>query len=221
MNNQKKANISAMVSLRAAKHSGSAVALCLVALLIFGCAPEPRYEVESYDALKGEFAGYPDIIFPDITKYEAIPDMRYFIDHNGGCARRPEGFECYGHPRSGGIDSALSSVSISVYPTVKMLAGRDQQSPLGANATYRGIAIRSSVSDHSDQIADNAHFPEGYIYYGVIHKFDLNGYRYQIVSTLEYLPDEQQGLDLETEISKAQEELLVVVDSIMDQGGIL
>ncbi|MDR3364394.1 MAG: hypothetical protein LBS91_05530 [Clostridiales Family XIII bacterium] len=198
----------------------SLIALFVTVLLLFGCAPTPQYEVESYDALKGEFAGYPDIIFPDITKYEAIPDMRYVINYTG-YARRPYSFECYGYPRSEGIDSALSSIVIYVCPTVKMLAGHDQQPPLYANTLYRGIEIRSGVYDRAESIADNTHFPKGYIYYVVVYAFDLNSYRYQIEGSLEYLPDEQQGLDIEAEAAKAQEELLVIVDSIMDQGGVL
>jgi hypothetical protein len=106
-----------------------------------------------------------------------------------------------------------------------MLAGRDQQPPLGANATYRGIAMGSMVLDCIAEMAarpySHSPYPEGAIVYVVFYAFDLNAYRYSVSSELRYLRDEQQGLDIEAETAKAQEELLVVVDSIMDQGGVL
>jgi hypothetical protein len=81
------------------------------------------------------------------------------------------------------------------------LHGADK--PLKTNSTYRGVEIWNNIGDG-----------------GSSYDFDLNGVRYHVGGTLRHLLDDNMDLDPDAEIAKVQEELIVIVDSILDQAGI-
>jgi len=113
-------------------------------------------------------------------------------------------------------DSTLTSLHIS---SIQL---NNSPTDLEANTFYRGMAVDRRTYDYIEGLEppQTSGNPEGSVEYSIHYQFDLNDCRYRIAATLVYLPDEQENLDIGTEIAKAQTELLEIVDSIFDQGGV-
>jgi hypothetical protein len=203
----------------------AAACLCVVFVLI-GCESAPEYQVDSYEQVKEELADQPDIIFPDISKYEELGMMEYHVTLYPGDRRIKNGYDLYPRDLTLGLSSAetafeyvaIGSLSIEFYKDE-----RNPAAPLDFNVTHRTVAMQLYEGDITEDAngPNSAHrYPDGSRIGTLNLRFDLNGYRYFVRAMISLTPDELKTVTYEEKMVRAQAELFVLVDDILDKGEI-
>ena len=201
----------------------AALAVVLSFAMLGGCSSAPYFEVESYEQIQAEMADHSGIIYPDIRKYQK-EGLTYWIGFDGGgCSKMVKtGYSIYCpkvayYLEDSGVDTVFSSFHLGCYKIEYLSAPRNPRREVQPNMTYRGIGIDYFEINLTSQ---SEHLPEGAEYGSVGCEFDLNGYWYVISSHLLLTSDELRDTTFDEEISKAKAELFVVIDDILDKGGV-
>jgi hypothetical protein len=197
---------------------------CLFALP--SCQSAPEYEVSSYEQIKTDLADQPDIIFPDISKYEKSGVLKYFVNLYQGDRRIRNGYTVVSYddiPDPYAIDTLFKRIAISCLSLKYYKDERNLAEELDCNTTYRDVAMEFAETDFTENINDlglDNPYPDGSKFGGLGARFDLNGYRYLIEVHVLLTPDEQKTTTYEQRMADAREELFVIVDDILDKGGL-
>jgi hypothetical protein len=203
---------------------------CLLAAS--GCQTSPEYPVESYDAIKRELADQPDIIFPDISKYESSGLLEYVVSLYEKDRNVRIGYAAWTPDVTGKLSLEANTVLTFIGIGCSSLESYDEERTafiLGGTTptTYRSITLYTfEREDHwfeeEDRLGDRPGdvFPLGTKAGNISYTFDLNGYRYVVDGKTALLPKDQAHTTYEERMSQAKGELSAIVDSILDQGGV-
>ena len=207
--------------------SAAALAAVLSFAMLGGCSSAPYFEVESYEQIQAEMADHSGIIYPDISKYQK-EGLTYWIGFDGGgCSKMVKtGYsvrtgKIAEHLDGRGASTVFSTFSIGCYKIEYLSAPRNPRREVQPNMTYRGIGIEYYEGSINNSDGTPPEFlPEGAKLGSVSCEFDLNGYWYVINPQLVITSDELINTTFDEEISKAKAELFVVIDDILDKGGV-
>jgi hypothetical protein len=196
---------------------------CLVVLP--GCQVAPLYKVESYEQVKEDLADLDGVAFPDISKYEESGMLTFIVDQYQKDRSIKAGYGVYTKSDvldSSGIDSTLSGLGIYV---CSLKYWGDELNPpptLVPNNTYRSIPVQITyglpTAIDGGEVAENEPLQgrDG----GIGYEFDLDGFRYAVGGTVIFLDDELVTPLVQERLAEGKTEILVIVDSILDQKGI-
>jgi hypothetical protein len=208
--------------LRNARRVSVAAMTALLCLTMLGaCGSPPGYEVDSYEQLQSELAGRSGIIYPDISKYQ-LDGLTYWVSYaGGGCSKMEKTsyhiYSSYEYLEGTSADTVLSHFSMSCYDIDYMGDERNPRRVLQPNMIYRGVEIEYHEIDLT---SISEHLPDGAKYGSVGCEFELNGYWYSFDPHFLLTADELIGTNFEQEQSIAKSELFVVIDDILDKGGV-
>lgn len=95
----------------------AAAALIILFAGIAGCArySNPSMEVDGYEALQEALAGYPEMRFPDLSRYEGVPGFTYEVSRNRTTGNVESDFYLicnYGSGERYGMKGAAASVGV-------------------------------------------------------------------------------------------------------------
>jgi hypothetical protein len=180
------------------------------------------YEVESYEQVKADLADYPDIIFPDISKYEESGVLEYWVGLYPADRRIKNGYEIWTFddiPAPSAIGTAFSYVVMGSHSIEHYKDELNPAPPLDANMTYRTVPMEFFEFEIADEDLPVL-YPDGSRVGVLDFCFDLSGYRYMINVHVLLTPDEQATITYDEKMALAYAELLVLVDDILDKGGV-
>ncbi|MDR3316176.1 MAG: hypothetical protein LBS98_06850 [Coriobacteriales bacterium] len=208
------------------------VVLLLGGLFVLpGCQVAPRYEVDSYEQIKQDLAEHqPEIIYPDISRYEQSGVLAYWVHLYPGDRRMKNGYivgSDYSF-READVDSSFSIVSVEAKSIEYYYDERNPCPPLVPSMTYRAVSVEYYERETTDWYIsqDRLGEGEGYLYPlgtregGIECLFAVNGYRYQIVIGVVMTPDDLKDKSYEAWMDAAREEVYLIIDSILDQSEI-
>jgi hypothetical protein len=202
-------------------------------LMLPSCQMEPTREVDSYAEVKEALAEQrPDIIFPDISKY----DEDQFVFKVGlyqGDRRIINGYSAYIPTEfNKGIRTVRAVKGESVLAELFIRSTNeefyfDELNPiweLEPNTTYRGLDMEKDTHEMTDLVfkdhpSGDLH-PLGSRIFAFGYYFTLEGYRYELNAQMVLTPDDLESVDVEEEKDRADAELRALVDSVLDQGGV-
>lgn len=203
--------------------------LLMVVLPVNGCiGMPPQYQVDSYEALKGEFVAYPHVLFADLTPLSGI-DLEYWVYYTSawsfGCSspRQLTDYHIYNMDnteRSDAADGVLDEISIRVTDHDYMLNRKEAEyDPPTINMTYRGVEMEGSDEEFTDaSFFEDSHLPDGTFAYGYFYWFVFEGCDYSFDGRIVLLPDEAATADTDALVDRGQQEVYTLIDSILDQG---
>jgi hypothetical protein len=205
--------------------------LVILSSALTGCQTAPEYRVCSYEKIKEDLADQPDIIYPDINKYDKGAAWSYKVNLYQEDRRIRNGYAVYSSDDTSEIDFAAEGVvtefshfeigclSIEYYYTV-----RDPCPPLNPNVIHRNIRMSfhesSLVVDSKDPDRDYVLYEDGTVMGSVGYMFDYDGYRYYLNAATLLTPKDLKTITPEEKLRRARLELLVIVDDILDKGGV-
>ncbi|MDR3052690.1 MAG: hypothetical protein LBU48_02365 [Coriobacteriales bacterium] len=190
-----------------------------------GCKPAPQKPVESYDKIKEVLADQPSILYPDLSKYEQTGTLVYEL-HLQVNMRDSDGYAV----RS--LDNELEKYTeVSVFKSFGVACMNPEgdgkhyydESGYDPNMHYRGVEMKYSEADITEAAngEDSSHpYPDGSRIGSLSSTFKLDGCRYWFSADILLTPDDLEVTTYEEEMAKAYDELFVLVDSLLDQGGI-
>jgi hypothetical protein len=206
--------------------SVAAITTLLCLAMLGGCGSPPGYEVDSYEQIQSELAGRSGIIYPDISKYQ-LDGLTYWVSYaGGGCSKMEKTsyhiYSTYDYLEGSDADTVFSYFSMSCFDIDYMGDERNPRRVLQPNMMYRGIGMECYETNlTNDDDGSPAEFlPDGAELGSVICEFELNGYWYSFDPHFLLTADELMGTSFEQELSKAKSELFVVIDDILDKGGV-
>ena len=206
------------------------ILLCVLA--ISGCTPNPNYYVDTYEKLKNELKDYPDIFFPDISRYDEHENFNYIINHFPTNKKNKHGYSLSFLPwyntetsYNGSVLSELyvdcTTLEYLAYLTDKTKGSWSVLRPFKPNIEIDGIEIEyERIDSHwrQDETEDEQ-FPDNTFDGVTRYIFEYRGCQYEVAGTVRLLPDEQVNTDLELIMEEGKEELLDIVMSIITQRG--
>ncbi|MDR3037394.1 MAG: hypothetical protein LBU31_03175 [Coriobacteriales bacterium] len=204
-----------------------ALLLCALPLSLVGCQSTPTHQVDSYNQIKEALADQPDIIYPDLSRYEQTGTLIYVVHHYIGNTRLFDGYSVYlqdSEMKDAASASALSSIEIGClneeHLTEFRLPEFSAHLPVMRYRTVEMEYIEENSSVYGNGEDTGYPYPEGSKIGAFSCSFSLKGYRYSLSAGVLLTPDDLKVVDLETELGKARAEFFTVIDSILDQGGV-
>jgi hypothetical protein len=201
--------------------------MLLAVTLLSGCPGPPWYDVDTYEQVKRELVDQPDIIYPDIGKYEQTGTLAYEVYVTPDEKRERIGYQVRSREnefKDANTDSAFSYLGIDCRSINYLYSGPELWPPLAVTMRYRSVGMEYSSGDDTES-TDAEHLGTPYSgaeKIGAIScAFHLNGYRYSLNVRTVLTRGNLKTTTFEEELGKAHDELFVIIDSILDQGGIL
>jgi hypothetical protein len=205
------------------------------ALMLPSCQTAPNYPVNSYDEIKEALADQPDIIYPDISRYENSDLIEYVVTLYEKDRRIRTGYTVW-TPDSPYVrklyleaDTVLANLGIDC-SSLEFYSKEDKAFHLQGTTpeVYRTLTLYTYEREdfwykEEDRLGDgpNDIFPLGTRAGNIGYIFDFNGYRYFLSGKTSLLPEEQTDITYDERMTQAKDELLALVDSILDQGGVV
>lgn len=216
--------------------------LLFCSLAASGCSmragiPNPQYDVDTYDELKDELKEKKEILYPDISRYEA-EGLIFRIDHMPGNPEDKHGYRILWGvfaneegPVSGTVLRDLfvkcTTLEYIAYETDETKGYWREHEEVEPNREVSGVPVQyyhnESMVNLSEEdlkrTAESFRFPKGTYECSKGYRFEYQGCEYEIYVIVRLLPEEQREKNIEEEVEKGEEELLEVVRSIILQGG--
>jgi hypothetical protein len=205
--------------------------LVILSSALTGCQTAPEYRVCSYEKIKEDLADQPDIIYPDISKYDKGAAWSYKVHLYQEDRRIRNGYAVYSSDDTSEIDFAAEGVvtefsRISVYclNIEHYYSPKNPCLPLNPNIIHRNVLMSfyetNLIVDSKDPEKNYAIYDDGTVLGGIGYEFDYEGYRYFIDAATLLTPKDLKTITPEEKLRRARLELLVIVDDILDKGGV-
>jgi hypothetical protein len=191
------------------------------------CQTAPYYRVDSYEQLKEDLAGEPDIIFPDLSRFE-LYDGLVFDVYYCGYEYDKSGYDIhlgeYWLEQQSLYHSCIDGFGVACSDLNRDYDNDGDSSDtaddyIKVNHEYRGMPMEYN-SHFADEHKEHSPWPEGAVVGGVAYNFQLDGYRYYVNMGFQVPPDKLDTESPEAWMAKIESQTLSIVDNILDQAGV-
>jgi hypothetical protein len=194
-------------------------------MLLMGCQGPPWHVVDSYERVKEDLAAdQPNIIYPDISRYEQTGTLIYHVNLYQQDRRIANGYEIYSPDdklENADSDSVFLSIGVAGFSIEQYYDDLNPCPPLEGTIKYRSLDMEYVEAESTEYLngeQTSKPYPQGSRLGDFRCTFEWDGYRYDVLARVLLVPDDLEKTSFEEEMEKAHRELFLIIDDILNQG---